>query len=277
MDRHSDSELMIRKVGMRTATRGGEYVYAEVIRNTRELYNHLKSSQADLRDYGHGGRRRGEGFVNNRDDDTRHVISVRLCMNRDTVNNHLNYAEYLSQDVLNFFIQQRATKKFFEAAQKEKRKRMKNLVSRRVSEEELTREISHFMQEIFESTGGEGRRRNNVQTNNPGDDGHAEEGGSTSIPQEPDIENEEVIDSIEAHDIDEELHEDDPDVFLNNNGRSTDVDRIISEVKDTISDIAIRINLEIQNASGLDQIVDLLTRQIDSLTELRDHVRSLMA
>ena len=84
MEVHSDAELCLRKAGMRSLTRGGKYVYCEMIRNTMHLTNHFMSSCDDFRVYGRGGKRFGEGFVNNSEDDIRHLLSLRLGKDHDS-------------------------------------------------------------------------------------------------------------------------------------------------------------------------------------------------
>lgn len=147
---HSDTELCLRKSGIRSVTRGGTYVYAEMVRNARDLFVILQSSKNDLRIFGHGGNRFGKGFTNNREDDARHILSIKLGKDRDTINSYLNHAIYLSDDALQYLIEQTAPKEFFVKVQTKKRAEItRQLGSDNPSVPFITKSISEFILEEF--------------------------------------------------------------------------------------------------------------------------------
>jgi len=147
---HSDIELGIRKSASRDKTLGGDAAYMERSRNCNYLYEMLLSSNSNLRVFSHGGRRRGEGFVNNREEDAIHVLTLRLGKkNRDTVNAYRHHIKHLSDDAIRFFIENNATKKFFEDAQRKKKSFLRMLEEKRLDSIEMTEQVSAFMMDLF--------------------------------------------------------------------------------------------------------------------------------
>jgi len=150
LSEHSFEELCLRKGAIRSATRGGKSTYAEMVRNTQILKAVLEASDEDLRVFGHGGPRYGAGFVNNREEDLRHVLAMRLGRDRDTLNAYLNHAEYLDEATLDAFIKEGASKKFFEMVQAQKRRELKVLKEKKIfSYGRITEAISALMMEAF--------------------------------------------------------------------------------------------------------------------------------
>ncbi len=159
---HSDAELCLRKAAIRSATRGGKGEYLENARNARDLWIMLLSSNEVLRDLGHGGRRRGEGFVANSEDNVRYVIANRLGKEPDTINKYLNHLEYLSDAAVGTLIARGAKKRFFEKAQRQKRILLKTYREDGSSpEEEIIQNVSSLMIALFnrQSESGSGARR----------------------------------------------------------------------------------------------------------------------
>ena len=149
MAEHSDAELCVRKAAIRSATRGGKGEYLENARNARDLKPILLSLNDSLRDLDHGGRRRGEGFVANHEDDVRHVIALRLGKEKDTVNTYLRHLEYLSEDAIQFFISRGAKKQFFEKAQRQKRILLRTYVADSTPDEEIMQNVSSLLMALF--------------------------------------------------------------------------------------------------------------------------------
>lgn len=149
MAEHSNAELCVRKAAIRSATRGGKGEYLENARNARDLKPILLSLNDSLRDLDHGGRRRGEGFVANPEDDVRHVIALRLGKEKDTVNTYLRHLEYLSEDAIQFFISRGAKKRFFEKAQKQKRIHLRTYVADSTPDEEIMQNVSSLLMALF--------------------------------------------------------------------------------------------------------------------------------
>jgi hypothetical protein len=147
MGAHSDEELCIRKAAVRTKTRGGEATYAEIFRNTRDVLQKLLSTDENLRVFDHGGRRHGEGFNDNKEEDALHLLSKRLGKERNTVNTLLVHCEYLSGDAIGTFIEDRVTKDFFNKARGKKRQLINMLKGEGKDQLEITNKVSIFMLE----------------------------------------------------------------------------------------------------------------------------------
>ena len=116
------------------------------------LTNHFMSScDGYFRVYGWGGKRFGEGFVNNSEDDIRHLLSLRLGKDRDTINSYFNHGAYLNDEAIKTLIEKKAPKDFFEKVQSKKRIEIKNELSGdNPSIERITKVISEFVLEEFE-------------------------------------------------------------------------------------------------------------------------------
>jgi hypothetical protein len=148
---HSDEELAIRKVALRIKPKGGTGSYAEIIRNTQCLEKILLASDKDLRVFHHGGDRKGEGFINNRQENVRKILSFRLGRSVSTINQFLNHARFLDDETLNFFASQKVGKDFFEMVQKiNKRGEITRMTSEGKSHEEMTTKISDDTRKSYE-------------------------------------------------------------------------------------------------------------------------------
>lgn len=160
---HAEEELCLRKAAIRSATRGGKGEYMENARNARDLRLMLLASNDSLQELGHGGQRRGEGFVANSEDNVRHVIAKRLGKDPSTINTYFSHLEYLSDPAVNVFISRGAKKQFFEKAQKQKKILLKTYREDESSEEEIIQNVSSLMIALFnrqsESRSGSRRSR----------------------------------------------------------------------------------------------------------------------
>jgi len=146
----SEIELAIRKVVIRTLPKGGCATYPERVRNVSLLLHFLTESKENPLIYSHGGARRGEDFVNNREENIRMVLADRLGRAVKTISKYLNHAEYLDEKTFNHLIELEADKKFFEKAQKIKIIIIKNLKHQGESEESITNTVSDAMRKMFE-------------------------------------------------------------------------------------------------------------------------------
>jgi len=144
---HSDTEMAIRKVEVRTKPVGGTCYYAELVRNTNLLAKFLMDEMENPIVFSHGGSRRGSFFTNNREDDIREVLSERLGKGRSTINAYLNFGWYLNNETTDTLISQNTGRAFFEKAQINKRKWISNLKSDGLDEESITNQISSKMLE----------------------------------------------------------------------------------------------------------------------------------
>jgi hypothetical protein len=147
---HSDEELAIRKVAIRVKPKGGFGSYSETVRNTKCLEKILLNSGRDLKLFQHGGDRKGEGFINNRQDNVVKVLSFRLAKSETTINQYLNYARFLNQETLNFLAAQGVGKDFFEKAQTNKRVQIDRMIVEGKFDADITIQISKDMRKWHE-------------------------------------------------------------------------------------------------------------------------------
>jgi hypothetical protein len=83
--------------------------------------------------------------MSNSEDNLRKVLSIRLGRSVTTINLFLNHGTFLSDETLNFLASQNTVKEFFEKAQAAKRTLITAMKGNRVSDEDITAQISRKM------------------------------------------------------------------------------------------------------------------------------------
>jgi hypothetical protein len=141
---HSEDELAMRKAAGRIKPEAGIASYGETVRNVKYLERRLLAN-SDLKVFCHGGARRGDVFTNNTEDNLRKVLSIRLGRSVTTINLFLNHGAFLSDETLNFLASENTVKEFFEKAQAAKRTLITAMKGNRVSDEDITAQISRKM------------------------------------------------------------------------------------------------------------------------------------
>jgi hypothetical protein len=121
---HSIAELILRKMASRSRTRGGRCLYPEIIRNTKNAAETLMSLDENLIFFAHGGRRYGEGFSGERDNNVRQILSTRLGKDRDTINTHLLHGQYITSETCDILNARRVKKDFFEKYHRNRKRRL---------------------------------------------------------------------------------------------------------------------------------------------------------
>jgi len=142
---HSDIEVAIRKVAIRTKPQGGNCSFAELVRNTRLLEQIILNETENPIVFSHGGARRGENFTNDRENDLREILAERLGKKRTTINQYLNLGRNLNFDVLNTMAESDTGKAFFEAVQFKKRNLINKLEDDGITKEAITESVSSKM------------------------------------------------------------------------------------------------------------------------------------
>jgi len=120
IEKHSDAELAIRKVAIRTKPPGGRCSYPELVRNTCCLFSLLYNSTENPVVFFHGGDRRSPDYPRRREINIRNVLATRLGKTQTTINKYLQHGEYLNDDALQALVEAAAPKLFFEAFQVKK-------------------------------------------------------------------------------------------------------------------------------------------------------------
>lgn len=144
---HSDTELAIRKVEIRTKPQGGNCSFAELVRNTRLLEQIILKETENPIVFSHGGARRGKNFTNDKDNDLREILAERLGKKRTTINQYLNLGNNLNLDALNSMSEANTGKAFFEGVQCKKRDLIDRLENDGMTSEAITDSVSSKMLE----------------------------------------------------------------------------------------------------------------------------------
>ena len=149
MEEHSEVELSLRKAASRIATRGGLASYSEIIRNVTAAKKQLEASGRDLRVFGHGGKRFGQGFVNDSLVDVKHALALRFTRKPKTITNYLCHGEDLSDELFETLVEQDIPKEFHERFQTKKQKLIKELKKKGLSNSERQEQVSARMFEFL--------------------------------------------------------------------------------------------------------------------------------
>ncbi|HOS46373.1 MAG TPA: hypothetical protein PLQ69_07840 [Paludibacter sp.] len=162
-DNCPNEEIALRKVATRMLPSNGKCTYLETIRNTKELYKMLMDTRENLICFHHGGRRRGNEFINNREENVRLILATRLGKSPKTISKYLNHGEYLNDDAISALMAMIPdqtvipNKEFFEMAQSNKNKIKVDLKSEKVTENEISEQLSTYVLQMFDEykrTGG---------------------------------------------------------------------------------------------------------------------------
>jgi len=176
---HSDIELAIRKVEVRTKPRGGTCTFAELVRNTSILKTIIEDKMENPIVLSHGGARQGENFSNNEEDDLRQVLSERLGKTRSTINDYLHFARHLTDEVMNTLVAQNASKAFFEKCRVIKRTLIKYMESDGAEETEITTIVSSKILEWLDEYSRTGKVTSDYGEN---DDPEGDEQPTSELP-----------------------------------------------------------------------------------------------
>jgi len=144
---HSDTELALRKMAIRTKPQGGNGSFAELVRNAKIVVKYLIDEIENPIMFSHGGPRRGENFSGNEEDDLRVVLCERLGKSRTTINDYVAFGRHLTNEAMDIMVAQKTGKAFFEKARVNKRTLIKNLESDGKTPEDITVVVSSKMLE----------------------------------------------------------------------------------------------------------------------------------
>ena len=138
----NETEAAILKVATRTKTEGGSATYPELIKAVKHLRQLLLNSNLNLKEYAHGGCRKGNEFSGNREDDVVSLIVNRIGKSRQTVLQCLNHAKYLDDETLDAMAHNGVTKRKIEKLQSQKRQLIKRLEEQELPESKITEKVS---------------------------------------------------------------------------------------------------------------------------------------
>ena len=139
----SQIDLCLRKAAIRSLPKAGICSYGEIIRNVRLLYRMLKNTDENPIVYSHGGARRGHNYSDDSpENNIRILLSERLGKDIKKINSLINYGDKLNDATLNQLAENKTSRRFFEAAQKNKREKIKRLQDDGVQDDDLINIIS---------------------------------------------------------------------------------------------------------------------------------------
>lgn len=133
-------ELALRKIEIRCGSTWGKFNYPELIRNIKLVAALYK---LEIKNFTHGGARKGKNFSNN--SRIIDVMANRFNKTEGTIKKHLKYSHHLTPETLEQLVTIKASKRFFEKAQPQKRELNSQLITQKKTEEEKTEEISKYM------------------------------------------------------------------------------------------------------------------------------------
>lgn len=285
MEEHSDVELSLRKTASRIATRGGLASYPEKVRNVTAAKRQLEASGMDLRVFGHGGRRFGQGFVNEPQADIKHILALRFTRKPKTIVNYLTHGEDLSVDVLELLVERDVQRQFFQKYQAKKQHLIKELKKKGVSEQDRVEQVSALMlgslaeylsrqQEVHQDSGQEQPNVPAPQSGTPEAPASAP-GSQGNAPLQATLQDEEEQGDAASESEDEgvlsdEVGDDQEPSEHPQTMTREDVDEAILAVAERLGDLP---NLELSRVELIDSIrdeIDALTQLVQQLDQLQD-------
>jgi len=142
----SDEIIGGEKVFVQISPSPGKPRYAEIIRSTRKYFELFNPTNKRI--IGRGGPRKGKAFLELKDDDVRARICKKLTYKRPTINNHLSFSEYLSDEALEVLADGNASKRFFLYIQPLKRQQIIRINKEKSLEDKIV-EISVYVLKLF--------------------------------------------------------------------------------------------------------------------------------
>jgi plasmid maintenance system antidote protein VapI len=252
---HDETDLCLRKVAIRSQTRGGRARYAELARNAYKLELLLLSGNSDLRALAHGGRRTGEAFVGDQAKDVRVVLAERLGKSRNTINAYISHAKYISDEVMSQLVQGDKDKEFFEKFGRLKNKLIERLQEQRKTIEEITREVSAL---ILQCT-NEGFPAPAPAPTQP----QPQTTPVLSIPQE------DVSDAEDNEPVDEEIVDEEIPAAPESG------ENPVQSIKRSSLEVSSRLSQRIENANDAAALYTALIQEIQALTAIVAQIAGL--
>lgn len=171
-DNCPDEEIAIRKAATRMLPLNGKCSYLETVRNVKTLYKMLMETGENLICFHHGGRRRGDGFINNTEENVRLILAIRLGKSPKTISKYLNHSENLNDAAIELLMTSatgqivKPNKEFFETAQSNKNKMVVELKSEGKPDNEITEAMSGYVLQMFDEYKKTGNIKNYASQQN---------------------------------------------------------------------------------------------------------------
>ena len=251
---HNLTDLLARKAGIRSQTRGGRARYAELARNAAKLEAKLLQEN-DLVSFRHGGRRIGESFVGDSEKDVRTVMVERLSKSRNTVNSYIAHTRYVSDAAMSQLVRINKEKDFFEKFGKLKVQFVERLQEQRKTPGEITTEVSTLILQC------------------------AIEGFPEPAPVRPQAQTIPTVPQEEQPEVNEDEYvNDEPDVENADAPISADEysDNPIESAKRSTREVSTRLSQEIESANDADTLYAVLIAEIRALNCIVSEIQPLV-
>lgn len=252
---------------MRLKTKG-ELVYAEIMRNSRDALSLVLATEEDVMVFNHGGRRDRKGMGENREDNARVVLAGRIGIEKSTLNTHVNYCEYLSEQTIQFFVEQKAPRKFFVDIQPSKQRTATQLVGNKENNViEITKQISKLMEEEYSKFAiAEAERK---QTKKQKKRAAAAKPLVVETPKQPN-------ESEEEYDPDED-QKGLPDQItgLPKQGAATTPNSTIETIKSIVSNVLARLSTRLSEPTTIDELETSIAKELEVLLGVMNDLQHL--
>lgn len=251
---HNLTDLLARKAGIRSQTRGGRARYAELARNAAKLEAKLLQEN-DLVSFRHGGRRIGESFVGDSEKDVRTVMVERLSKSRNTINSYIAHTRYVSDAAMSQLVRINKEKDFFEKFGKLKVQLVERLQEQRKTPGEITTEVSALILQC------------------------AIEGFPESAPVRPQSQVASTVPQAEQPEVDEDEDIDDETDVENADApipADEYSDNPIESAKRSTREVSARLSQEIETANDATTLYAVLIDEIRALNSIVSRIEPLV-
>jgi len=155
MEKHSDTELALRKMEMRNKTEGGKAIYPETLRALSCIENKLKAENPDLEGFYHGGCRRGLDLKKSKSISM--LISKRTGVSVNTIRKQLGHARHINPETFELLVNEymkvekqelskyKPGRGFFENIRNSKKNLIEMMQGKNESDENITIVVSEFV------------------------------------------------------------------------------------------------------------------------------------
>jgi len=150
MDSFDAAATGVFKTALRSMPPGGICTHAEMILNIRICIRLIKGCNEIPKASGHGGARKGSEFDNNFDQKIVGLLVEHLGKTKKKIQEYINHGADLPDDNLEFLVEKKASRRFFEEVQRNKAKVIADLKQKKVKPDAILTQISEQMKEWYE-------------------------------------------------------------------------------------------------------------------------------
>lgn len=149
MDSYDVAAVGIFKLALRSMPLGGTCSHAEMILNIRICFRLIAGGTQIPKPLGHGGDRKGSKYDNNLNQKIIELLAAHLGKTKRKIREYINHGNELSDEILEFLVKVGATRRFFEAIQKNKNNVIAMLKQEEVNPGSILKQISCCTKEWY--------------------------------------------------------------------------------------------------------------------------------